>query len=482
MAKKYQMYIDGEWCDSSTGETIDVISPVTGELLGTVPKASPEDVDRAIKAADREKENFKHWSDVERGELVARIADELEKEADLYARDLTLEQGKSYHEEAYGEVIESAENLRNAKEDLIRMSGEILYSKINGRKIFTKREPNGVYAAISPWNFPLVMPAEHIAPILVAGNTMVMKPASYTPISGVHFAEAIERAGCPKGVFNLVTGPGPTVGNQMVSHPLVNAVAFTGEDVTGIAIEKEAILKSCLMEMGGTGPEIVCEDANIKAAAEGAAYGAWMNAGQVCCSTQRVLVNKKVKDEFVKEFMKTLDDIKLGNPLDKGVTMGPMNNEPVVKKVESHIKDALDKGAVLLAGGKRAKGFPTDLYFEPTVLDNVKPGMMVHDLETFGPVVPIVEVEDDEEALRLANSTKLGLQMSVYTASMKKAYWFQERLKAGNITINESCGFWEPHQPFGGCPGTETGYGRIGGKYTIEETTFLKTITVNFNV
>ena len=481
MAEKYQMYIDGEWCDSSSGETIDVISPVTGELLGTVPKATPEDVDRAVKAAHREKENFKFWSDVERGELVARIADELEKEAEKYAKDLTMEQGKSYYHEAYGEIIESAENLRNAKEDLIRMSGEVLYSKINGRKIFTKREPNGVYAAISPWNFPLVMPAEHIAPILVAGNTMVFKPASYTPISGVNFAKAIERAGCPKGVFNLVTGPGPTVGIQMVSHPLTNAIAFTGEDVTGKTIQDVAGLRSCLMEMGGTGPEIVCADADVVAAAKAAAYGAWMNAGQVCCSTQRVLVHKDVKKQFVEELLKTLDDVKLGDPMDKEVTMGPMNNEPVVAKVEAHIKEGVEKGAKILAGGKRAKGFPTDLYFEPTIIDNVRPGMMLHDLETFGPVIPIVEVSSNEEALKLANSTKLGLQMSVFTSSLKTAYWFQERLVAGNICINESCGFWEPHQPFGGCPGTETGYGRIGGKYTIEETTFLKTITVNFN-
>ena len=167
--------------------------------------------------------------------------------------------------------------------------------------------------------------------------------------------------------------------------------------------------------------------------------------------------------------------------MDKEVTMGPMNNEPVVAKVEAHIKEGVEKGAKILAGGKRAKGFPTDLYFEPTIIDNVRPGMMLHDLETFGPVIPIVEVSSNEEALKLANSTKLGLQMSVFTSSLKTAYWFQERLVAGNICINESCGFLEPHQPFGGCPGTETGYGRIGGKYTIEETTFLKTITVNFN-
>lgn len=480
MAEKYQMYIDGEWCDSSTGEVIEVINPATGELVGTVPKASPEDVDRAIAAANREKENFKHMSDVERCDLVCRIADELEKEADLIAKDMTKEQGKPIATESYGEVLESAENLRNAKEDLIRINGEILYSKDPERKIMTVREPNGVYGAIDPWNFPLVMPAEHIAPILVAGNTMVMKPASYTPISAVHFAEAIERAGCPKGVFNLVMGPGPAVGTQICSHPDVNAIAFTGENVTGKAIQKVAGLKRLLLEMGGSGPEIVCADADIKAAAEGAAYGAWMNAGQVCCSTQRVLVHKSVKKQFIEELMKTVDDIVLGDPLDPKTTMGPLNNGPVADKVEMHVNDGVSKGAKILCGGKRAKGFDTNLFFEPTIIDNVTPGMLLHDDETFGPVLPIIEFETDEEAVKLANSTPFGLQMAVYTSSLKKAYWYHSRLNAGNICINESCGFWEPHQPFGGAPGTETGYGRIGGRYTIEETTFLKTITVNY--
>ena len=233
--------------------------------------------------------------------------------------------------------------------------------------------------------------------------------------------------------------------------------------------------------MGGTGPEIVRPDADLKAAAEGAAYGAWMNAGQVCCSTQRILVHKDVKEEFTKYLLDTLNDVKLGNPMDKDVTMGPMNNEPTIQKVELHIAEALEKGAKLLAGGKRASGFPTDKYFEPTILTDVVPGMMVHDLETFGPVLPIIEFSDDEEALKIANSTKLGLQMSLYTSSLKWAYWYQERLRTGNLCVNESAGFWEPHQPFGGCPGTETGHGSIGGRYTIEEVTFRKTITVNFN-
>ena len=326
----------------------------------------------------------------------------------------------------------------------------------------------------------MVMPAEHIAPVLVAGNTMVMKPASYTPISAVHFAEAIERAGAPKGVFNLVMGPGQVVGEQLCRHPLVNAIAFTGENVTGKRIQEISGLKSLLLEMGGTGPEIVCEDADIEAAAQGAAYGAWMNAGQVCCSTQRVLVHKSVKKKFIEELMKTVEAQVLGDPMDEKTTMGSMNNDPVIRKVEAHIAEGVSKGAKILCGGKRAEGFPTDKYFEPTVIDNVTPGMLLHDDETFGPVIPIIEFETDEQALAMANSTIFGLQMSVYTSSLKKAWWYQSRLKAGNICINESCGFWEPHQPFGGCPGTETGYGRIGGRYTIEETTWLKTITVDF--
>ena len=481
MAEKFQMYIDGEWCDSSSGEVIEVRSPATGELIGTVPKATPEDVERAIKAADREKEGFKHWGIVERGELMCRIADELEKETEKIAKYMTMEQGKPIATESRGEVIESAENLRNANEDIKRMNGEILYSKDPNRKIMTVREPNGVYSAISPWNFPMVMPAEHIAPVLVAGNTMIMKPASYTPISAVFFAEAIERAGCPKGIFNMITGPGPTVGEMMCSHPLVNAIAFTGENVTGKRIAQIAGLKRMLLEMGGSGPEIVLADADIKAAAEGAAYGAWMNAGQVCCSTQRVLVHKSVKKQFIEYLLKTVDDIVLGDPMDEKTTMGPLNNAPVAAKVESHVNEGIAKGAKILCGGGRAKGFDTDLFFLPTIVDNVTPGMLLHDEETFGPVIPIIEFETDEEAIKMANSTPYGLQMSVYTSSMKKAFYYHSRLNAGNVCINESAGFWEPHQPFGGAPGTETGYGRIGGKYTIEETTFLKTITVNYD-
>ena len=204
---------------------------------------------------------------------------------------------------------------------------------------------------------PMVMPAEHIAPILVAGNTMIMKPASYTPISAVFFAEAIERAGCPKGIFNLVMGPGPTVGEMMCSHPLVNAIAFTGENVTGKRIAQIAGLKRMLLEMGGSGPEIVCADADIKAAAEGAAYGAWMNAGQVCCSTQRVLVHKSVKKEFIEHLMKTVDEIVLGDPLDHDTTMGPLNNAPVAAKVESHVNEGIAKGAKILWRRRQSKGF-----------------------------------------------------------------------------------------------------------------------------
>lgn len=481
MAEKFQMYIDGEWCDSKSGEEIQVISPSTGEVVGTVPKAAPEDVERAIKAANREKDNFKFWSVTERGELMCRIAEELEKETETIAKYMSMEQGKPLATESRGEVIESAENLRNANEDIRRMNGEILYSKDPNKKIMTIREPNGVYSAISPWNFPMVMPAEHIAPILVAGNTMVMKPASYTPISAVFFARAIERAGCPKGVFNLVTGPGGTVGEMMCAHPNVDGIAFTGENVTGKRIAQIAGLKRMLLEMGGSGPEIVCADADLKAAAQEAAYGAWMNAGQVCCSTQRVLVHKSVKKAFVEELLKTTESIVLGDPLDPATTMGPLNNAPVADKVEAHVREGVEKGAKILCGGKRASGFATNLFFEPTIVDNVTPGMLLHDEETFGPVIPIIEFETDDEAIRMANSTVYGLQMAVFTSSIKTAFYYHSRLRAGNVCINASAGYWEPHQPFGGAPGTETGYGRIGGKYTIEETTYLKTVTIDFD-
>ncbi len=481
MVKKFKMFIDGKWVDSSSGETFQVTSPIDGKVIAEVPVATTEDVNRAIEAAARNKESFKLTSDLYRSELCHKIADEIEKRKEEIARWMSLEQGKPYEAEALPEVEESVLNFRIAAEDIKRIDGGVLFSNDANKKIFTIREPNGVYAAITPWNFPLVIPVEYVAPGLVSGNTMVMKPASFTPISVLLMAECLEAAGVPSGVFNVVTGPGSTVGETMVQHPLVDAIGFTGEGVTGKRIASLAPLKRLLLEMGGNGPQIVLDDADIVEAAKEAAYGCWMNAGQVCCATERILVHRSVKDAFIEELLKITKQVKLGNPFESGTTMGPLNNEQTAQKTDAHIKDAVEKGAKIIYGGGRAKGFPTNLYYEPTILDNVTPEMLINEEETFGPVAPIITFDTDEEALKIANDSRYGLQMAVFTSSLKRAKYFADRLKTGNLTVNASTCYWEAHQPFGGGPGTESGQGRLGGMYTIYDMTHLKTVLVDFD-
>ncbi len=478
--KEFKMFINNEWVNSSSGEIIEVKNPATGQVIATVPKGNLEDVDKAMKAAAKAKETFKLSPITERIELCQRIADELEKEKEEIAKWMTWEQGKPYSTESLPEVEESILNFRNAAEDIKHIDGNIIYSNDPNKKIFSVYEPCGTYAAITPWNFPLVIPVEYVGPGLVAGNTMVLKPASYTPISVILMTECIERAGVPKGIFNVVTGSGDVVGEGLVTHPDTDAIGFTGENITGKKISSVAGLRRMLLEMGGDGPQIVCDDANVVEAAKEACYGAYMNAGQVCCATERVLCHESIKDEFVEEVLKITSDIKLGDPMDATVTMGPLNNEPTAQKVDRHIKDALEKGAKVLCGGKRASGFPTDLYYEPTVLDDVVPGMIIHDEETFGPVIPITTFKTDDEAIEIANSIKFGLQMAVFTSSLKKANYYSRRLRTGNLGINASTCYWEAHQPFGGCPGTDSGYGRLGGKYTIYDMMYIKTFTVDF--
>ena len=481
MAKEFKMFINGEWVDSLSGKTRDIVSPVTGEIIAVVPEASMEDVDKAVKAAAAVKDDFRFSGAKYKADLCHNIADEILKNKEEIAHWMTLEQGKPYYGEAVPEVEETALNFRLAAEDIKRIEGSIVYSNDPNKSIFTVYEPNGTYAAITPWNFPAVIPAEYIAPGLVAGNTMVMKPSEYTPVSVILMAQCMEKAGVPKGVFNVVLGEGPTVGEMMVTHPLTDAIGFTGSNRAGKRIASIAGLRRMLLEMGGTGPQIVLADANIVEAAREAAYGTYMNAGQVCCATERILVHSSIKGKFIDEFMKCTDEIKLGDPFKEDINMGPLNNHPVAIKVDSHIKDAVDKGAKIICGGKRASGFPTDLYYEPTVVNDVVPGMLIHDEETFGPVAPIISFNTDEEAIKIANSTVYGLQMSVFTSSIKKARYYTARLKSGNVAVNASTCYWEAHQPFGGAPGTETGYGRIGGKYTLLDMTYMKTITVDFD-
>jgi succinate-semialdehyde dehydrogenase/glutarate-semialdehyde dehydrogenase len=308
---------------------------------------------------------------------------------------------------------------------------------------------------------------------------VIFKPSEYTPLIGAKMIEILEEAGFPPNAFSLVFGEAGT-GQALVTHPAVDAIAFIGSHETGEAIVRAAGLKRTLMELSGNGPQIVLDDANLEAAASLAAFGATYVSGQCCVATERVLVHEAVHDEFVERLVKEAGEVRLGDPLADDTTMGPLNNSPVAEKVDRHLEDARDRRVEVLAGGGRADGFPTDLYYELTVIDGVPTDSLLFREESFGPVLPVTTFADDEEAIRLANDSHLGLQAAVFTSSLRRAFTFVDRLRAGNIVVNDTTDYWEALEPFGGASGTRTGWGRVGGKWGLMDMTDLRTAVIDY--
>jgi acyl-CoA reductase-like NAD-dependent aldehyde dehydrogenase len=455
---------------------IEVRSPATGELLGKVPVASPAEVDAAVDAARRGGAELDRMSAHERAALLHRVADILESRTSELARELAVEQGKPWRTEAVEEVDETVSNFRKAAEDVTRLDTRVIPAERRGKVVFTLPKPIGVVAVITPWNFPLMVPSELVAPALAAGNGVVLKPSEFTPLAGARLVEMCREAGLPEGSINLVQG-GAEVGRTLVSHPRVAGIAFVGSHTTGEAIVRAAGLKRTMIEASGNGPQIVLDDANIEAAAESAVEGAAFLAGQVCVATERLLVHERVHDEFVEAALAAAGSVRLGDPLDESTTMGPLNNEPTAAKMDRHLDDARRRGFRILTGGGRAGGFPTDLFYEFTVVDGVDRESLLFREESFGPVLPITTFGSDDEAIELANDSDLGLQAAVFTSSLGRAFRFINELRVGNLQINESVGYWEGRPPFGGAAGTRTGWGRI----QIEEFTDVRTVTVDYD-
>lgn len=478
--------IGGVWSNASSGKTFEVRSPISGEVLATVPKCDSADVDKAVEAARRTRDTFKSTPVAKRVALLRRIEEIILERKETIAKVLTMEQGKPYFREALPEVEESAENIRLSAEDILRLESPVLPIPEPNKRSISFREGIGVMAVITPWNFPTVIPAEYIAPALAVGNPVVLKPASTTPLSAILMThciqDALDELEFPKGIFNLITGPGASIGSYLVAHPGVDVIGFTGESVTGEAICHKAGLKQTLMECGGNGPQIVCNDANLKEAASAAAYGCFSLSGQVCVATERILVHKSIHDEFLNLIMEEVKNWKLGDPMKEETSMGPLNNEPTAVKIETHLKDALEKGAKILCGGQRESGWPTNLYFPPTVIDGVTRDMLLNKEETFGPVAPIIIFENDEEAVEIANETGYGLQMAVFTSSIKRCFNYMERLRTGNLVINDTTCWWGTlNPPFGGGGGTKSGHGLLGGHWVLEDLTYLKSIAIDIS-
>jgi acyl-CoA reductase-like NAD-dependent aldehyde dehydrogenase len=473
-----QNFIGGEWMDSTGPSAREIVSPVTGEKLADAPNASAEDVQRATRAAREAQPGWAALSAWDRAKICHAIADLIEERREEFARELSLEQGKPYAAEALPDIDETAENFRLAAEDVKRMETAIIPSQDVDKRILTFRKPNGVYAGITPWNFPTLIPVELIAPGIAAGNTIVMKPSEWTPIAMANFMQIMADAGLPPGVVNVIYGAGD-VGEMLVTSPNVDCVGFVGSHGTAEKIVRAAGLKRTLIEASGNGPVIVCADADLERAAKGAVFGGFFCAGQVCCATERVLVDERVHDDFLSAVVKEAEDWKLGDPFDEDTLVGPMNNEPTAQKMDQHLEDAVEKGAAVVLGGSRDGDRPTRLYYQPTVVDNVGVDTLINRDETFGPIVPLIRVRSDDEALAVANDSHLGLQAAVYTRSLKRAFKFLDNLRVGNVVVNDSTDYWEAHEPFGGASGTRTGWGRIGGRYTMLDMTDLKTVVLD---
>jgi len=411
MVDKLKMYIGGEWVEAESRDTFSVISPVTGETLAQLPEGGREDVKKAVDIAVEAQEKVQRMPIKERIQLVYKVTEFVQQKIDRYAVDCTMEHGKIL-KEALIEVKDVTPNMLWNAEDLKRIETPVLnaYSKPNMMYVIV-REPLGTVAIITPWNFPWVLPAEFVVQAFLAGNSVLWKPASYTPISAVHMMECIDKAGIPPGFINMVTGPGETVGRALVEHPMVDGICFTGETTTGEDITKRAGLKKIVMELGSLGPLIVMNDANVEKAVEDIIYGCYTNGGQCCCANERILVQEGIHDKLVKALAPKVKKMKLGDPLKDTTDMGPLNNEPVVQKVERHVEDAVNRGAKVLAGGARAQGFPTKLYYPPTVVDDVPTEALFNNVETFGPVAPIITFKTLDDAIEIANAPRYGLSI-----------------------------------------------------------------------
>jgi len=458
-------YIDGKWVQADSGRTIEVRNPANGEVVGTVPAMGATETRRAIEAAHAAQAGWRAMLAKDRSAILRKLFDLMIANTDDLAAIMTAEQGKPLAE-SKGEIAYAASFIEWFAEEAKRVYGETIPQNMKGRRIIVTKEPIGVFAAITPWNFPAAMITRKTGPGWAAGCTGVIRPASQTPFSALAIAVLAERAGMPKGVCNVITGPSGETGKELTGNPLVRKLTFTGSTEVGriLLAQCATTIKKTSMELGGNAPFIVFDDADLDAAVQGAMASKYRNTGQTCVCANRLLVQDGVYDAFAAKLKAAVEALKVGNGMEPGVTQGPLINGDAVKKVEEHIADAVKRGAKVVTGGKRHGNGGN--FFEPTILANVPNDAMIFSEETFGPVAPLFRFKTEEEAIALANDTPFGLAAYFYARDVGRIFRVAEGIESGMIGINEGIISTEV-APFGGVK--ESGLGREGSLYGIDE-------------
>lgn len=462
MSQQYpdtQLFLNGEWRDSLSKETLEIINPATEEVIGKVSHARKEDLDLALKGAENAFNEWKHVSAYDRSKILRKAADIVRSRADQIATLMTLEQGKPLAE-AKGETLGAADSIDWYAEEGRRAYGRIIPSRATGIFQYVFKEPVGVVAAFTPWNFPLNQVVKKIAAAFAAGCTAIVKGPEETPASVAELIKAFDEAGMPKGSINLVYGIPAEISEYLIAHPIVRKVTFTGSTAVGkqLASLAGSHMKRATMELGGHSPAIVCEDADVNAAVKILSANKFRNAGQVCISPTRFLVHESVYDQFVDGFVKQAEKLNVGNGLDEGIKMGPLAHDRRLTAIEGFVADAVEKGAKILTGGKRKgnKGY----FFEPTVMTGVSNDARIMNEEPFGPLAPINSFSSIDEVVEEANRLNYGLAAYAYTNSAKTAQDLGARIESGQVSINHH-GLGLVDTPFGGVK--DSGYGSEGG-------------------
>lgn len=465
-----QAYANGQWIDGDTGEKTDVYNPATGELVGSVPQLSAEQTRLVIEQANTAFQSWRQLTAKERSACLRRWFDLIMANADDIAAIMTAEQGKPLTE-AKGEVAYAASFIEWFSEEGKRTYGDIIPSPSGDKRLLVVKEPVGVCAAITPWNFPAAMITRKAAPALAAGCSMIVRPADATPLTALALAALADEAGIPAGVLNVITGKSRLLGAELTSSQVVRKLSFTGSTEVGRVLMEQCSpsLKKLSMELGGNAPFIVFDDADLDAAIAGAIASKYRNAGQTCVCTNRLYVHDSVYDAFAEKLASAVGALKVGNGADDGVTQGPLIDSAAVAKVEEHIQDALSKGARTLCGGERLP--QGENFYSPTVLVDVDQTMLIAHEETFGPVAPLIRFSSDEEVIQMANDTEFGLASYFYSRDIGRVWRVAEALEYGMVGINTGI-ISNEVAPFGGVK--QSGFGREGSHYGIDEYMVLK--------